>query len=195
MLESLSPALVSFVYNAGPGSPSAPKAGGFYWSTMRKLINQGKFAAAAGQFERYNHAGGVVVRGLTRRRKAEAALFMEPEPAPAPVEDAIPQPMPQIVDAPPPVITTAKAVTSSPTVAVAGIGLLASLGKAASSMWDWITEAGQQIVAAKEASGPFGELFAALHINLQNVVLAITLGSFVFVIVRHIAQKREGVSQ
>ncbi len=50
-------ALVSLVYNIGPGSPTDDEQKGFYWSTMRKLINQGKFEEAAAQFKRYKHAG------------------------------------------------------------------------------------------------------------------------------------------
>ena len=184
-------ALVSFVYNVGPGSPSDTKGRkGFYWSTMRRLINQGKFEAAAAQFPRYKYSGGVPVSGLLRRREAEMALFVEPLPA----ENTIDPPMPQSVDVPPPVVTTAKAIQTSPTIGAAGLGLLAGLAKAGASIWSWITDAGQQIGAAKEASGPFSELFAVLHINTETVFLAIILGSLAFVIIRHIAQKREGLS-
>jgi lysozyme len=184
-------ALLSLVFNIGPGSPSDTKnKRGFYWSTMRKLINQGKLAAAAAQFERYNHAGGVAVKGLTRRREREAALFMEPMPD---AEDKA-LPMPQRVDVPSPAVTVTQAVRSSPTIGAASVGLLAGIGKAGSSVWDWITDAGQQIGAAKEASGQFGELFKALHINMETVCLTIIVGSLSFVILRHIGQKREGTS-
>lgn len=61
-------ALVSFVYNVGPSA--------FAGSTMLRLINQGLYADAARQFQRWNKAGGEVVPGLTRRRAAERDLFM-----------------------------------------------------------------------------------------------------------------------
>lgn len=60
-------ALVSFVYNLGPTN--------FKKSTLLKYINQGKVKEAQAQFLRWNRAGGKVLRGLTRRRLAEAVLF------------------------------------------------------------------------------------------------------------------------
>jgi lysozyme len=43
-------------------------------STMLKLINTGQ--EASGEFVKWNHAGGKVVDGLTRRRLAERALWL-----------------------------------------------------------------------------------------------------------------------
>ena len=60
-------ALISFVFNVGSQA--------FKTSTLLRLLNSGDYTAAAAQFERWNKAGGVEVRGLTRRRLAEAALF------------------------------------------------------------------------------------------------------------------------
>jgi lysozyme len=60
-------ALVDFVFNLGCGA-----LGG---SELLRLLNAGKYGEAALQFLRWNHAGGVEVKGLTTRRKAEAALF------------------------------------------------------------------------------------------------------------------------
>ena len=61
-------ALVSFCFNLGVGS--------LFQSTLLKLLNQGDFQGAADQFPRWNKAGGQVLEGLTRRRKAERALFL-----------------------------------------------------------------------------------------------------------------------
>jgi lysozyme len=61
-------ALVDFVFNLG--------AGNFQSSTLLRLINQGNFTGAANQFPLWNHAGGVVVAGLTERRIAEQKLFL-----------------------------------------------------------------------------------------------------------------------
>jgi len=185
-------ACISLIYNMGPGSPSDTKhKRGFYWSTLRKLINQGKLDQAAAQFPRYNRSGGVVVNGLTRRRKAEQALFLLPVPA---TEAEADEPMPQAVDKAAPVITTTQAAASSPTIGAAGVGLAATIAQAGSGLWDWITGAGQQITVAKEAAGPFRELFQALHINVTTVTLAITLGALAFVAVRHTLKKREGLA-
>jgi lysozyme len=61
-------ALVSFCFNLGAGS--------LFQSTLLKLLNQGDFQGAADQFPRWNKAGGQELEGLTRRRKAERALFL-----------------------------------------------------------------------------------------------------------------------
>lgn len=60
-------ALVDFVFNLGSGN--------FQSSTLLKLLNSGDYAGASAQFPLWNHAGGVVVPGLTARRLAEQNLF------------------------------------------------------------------------------------------------------------------------
>jgi lysozyme len=80
-------ALVSFTYNLG--------AGNFKKSTLLKKVNAGDFAAAAKEFAKWNKAGKPLkeLKGLTRRRAAEAALFLSPSggsstiPAPTPATD------------------------------------------------------------------------------------------------------------
>ncbi|MCU2457547.1 lysozyme [Enterobacter hormaechei subsp. hoffmannii] len=61
-------ALVSFTYNLGARSLST--------STLLRKINAGDYAGAADEFLRWNKAGGKVLKGLTRRREAERALFL-----------------------------------------------------------------------------------------------------------------------
>lgn len=63
-------ALVSFTYNVGRGALSS--------STLLKKLNSGDMQGAADQFLKWDYAGGVVVKGLTRRRQAERALFLHP---------------------------------------------------------------------------------------------------------------------
>ena len=60
-------ALVDFCFNAGRGN--------FLQSSLLRKVNLGDFAGAVVQFGLWVHAGGEVVPGLVRRRKAEAALF------------------------------------------------------------------------------------------------------------------------
>jgi GH24 family phage-related lysozyme (muramidase) len=60
-------ALVSFAYNLG----SAALRG----STLMRKHKAGDHAGAANEFVKWNKAGGKVMRGLTRRREAEAALY------------------------------------------------------------------------------------------------------------------------
>jgi lysozyme len=62
-------ALVDFVFNVGGKN--------FASSTLLRLLNAGDYEGAAGQFERWNQAGGHVLAGLTRRRAAEAAMFSQ----------------------------------------------------------------------------------------------------------------------
>jgi len=62
-------ALCSFVFNLG--------AGALRNSTLLNLLNQGKYGAAQQQFSRWNHAGGQVLAGLTKRREGEAEMFSE----------------------------------------------------------------------------------------------------------------------
>lgn len=62
-------ALVSFIFNIGVAA--------FKHSTLLTKLNQGDTFGAAQQFLRWNHAGGVVVPGLTKRRQREKAIFEE----------------------------------------------------------------------------------------------------------------------
>jgi lysozyme len=57
-------ALVSFTFNLGAGN-------------LNKLMSQG-LAAASDRILLFDHAGGMVLPGLTRRRQAERALFLTP---------------------------------------------------------------------------------------------------------------------
>ena len=65
-------ALVSFAFNCGSGNLAS--------STLLRKLNQGDYAGAADQFLAWNKArkNGVLVElpGLTRRRRAERALFL-----------------------------------------------------------------------------------------------------------------------
>ena len=61
-------ALVVFTFNVGVGAEAH--------STLLAKLNAGDVAGAADEFLRWDHAGGVVVPGLTRRRQAERALFL-----------------------------------------------------------------------------------------------------------------------
>ena len=61
-------AMVSWVYNLGVGNLQA--------STLLKVLNAGDYAGVPEQIMRWNKAGGKVLEGLTRRRQAEADLFV-----------------------------------------------------------------------------------------------------------------------
>lgn len=69
-------ALCSFTFNVGIKA--------FKRSTLLTKVNAGDFAGAAEEFRRWNKSNGRVLKGLTRRRADEAALFLLPAaPAPA----------------------------------------------------------------------------------------------------------------
>lgn len=73
-------ALSAWTFNVGVGAACS--------STLVKLLNAGQHTAACDQLMRWNRAGGVEVRGLTNRRKAERDLCLKPV-TPPPNEKAI----------------------------------------------------------------------------------------------------------
>ena len=60
-------ALVSWTFNLGPGNLKS--------STMLTKLNEKNYDEVPSQMKRWNKAGGKVLRGLERRRNAEAAMF------------------------------------------------------------------------------------------------------------------------
>lgn len=62
-------ALVSWTYNIGPEAMRR--------STLIRKHKAGDYKGAAREFVKWNKAAGRVMRGLTRRRKAEAALYRQ----------------------------------------------------------------------------------------------------------------------
>jgi lysozyme len=77
-------ALVSFTFNLGPSN--------FLKSTLLKKLNKGDYEGAADEFKRWNRAGGQILKGLTRRRAAEAALFLSGATTPAEPETPASEP-------------------------------------------------------------------------------------------------------
>jgi lysozyme len=68
LTQSQFDALVSFSFNVGLGALGH--------STLLRRLNEGDIFGAADQFLRWDKAGGKVLAGLVRRRKAERALFL-----------------------------------------------------------------------------------------------------------------------
>ena len=60
-------ALVSFAFNCGAAALKS--------STLLRKLNAGDVVGAAQEFHKWNKAGGKVLKGLVRRRAAEAHLF------------------------------------------------------------------------------------------------------------------------
>lgn len=61
-------ALVSFTYNLGVGSLKK--------STLLKKHNKSDYLGASKEFERWVYAGGIVLKGLRRRREAERTMYL-----------------------------------------------------------------------------------------------------------------------
>lgn len=61
-------ALVSFAYNVGAANMAS--------STLIRKLNAGDINGAAAEFDRWVYGGGVRLKGLTKRRDAEQALFL-----------------------------------------------------------------------------------------------------------------------
>jgi lysozyme len=79
-------ALVSWCYNVGPGNTGK--------STLIKKLNAGDYKAVPSELAKWNKAGGKVLAGLTRRRKAEGDLFQTPWVGGAQPAAAPPKPVP-----------------------------------------------------------------------------------------------------
>lgn len=64
-------ACISAVFNLGPGEI-------LHGSGFITKLNRGDYRGAGDELMRWNHAGGVVVEGLTNRRRAEQWLMQHP---------------------------------------------------------------------------------------------------------------------
>jgi lysozyme len=119
-------ALVSLAYNIGVGA--------FAKSTVLRLHNAGKRPEAAAAFSMWNKAGGRVRAGLTRRRAAEAAMYLTPSPGVAQTTRAAPD----VKD------PAAKAV--NPSTLVAGVGASLAVAQQAvaqvSDIWEGLARFG-----------------------------------------------------
>ena len=67
LIQNQFDALVSFSFNLGLGNLKS--------STLLRKLNASDYSGAASEFLRWNRAGGVVLKGLTRRRQAEKDMF------------------------------------------------------------------------------------------------------------------------
>lgn len=61
-------ALISFTFNCGSGALQA--------STLRQKLNRMEYQLAADELLKWVHAGGVKLKGLVKRRRAERNLFL-----------------------------------------------------------------------------------------------------------------------
>ena len=112
---------------------------GFQKSSVIKAHNRGDHQAAALAFQLWNKAGGVVYAGLTRRRAAEAALYLTPMPDD--VSDPVEGPaldMPQSVDAEKPMTRSTIATAGTATAAVSTVSVVAQVSQEVRTIKDSI---------------------------------------------------------
>jgi lysozyme len=74
-------AIVSLIFNIGPGSAKTPRRG-FYWSSLRKHLNNKERAKAANAFLNHVYAAGKKLKGLVKRRTTEMDIFSTPDALP-----------------------------------------------------------------------------------------------------------------
>lgn len=142
-------ALVSLTYNIGPQA--------FRKSTLLKLLNKSDYQAAAAQFARWNKVNKKPVAGLTRRRAAEAALFLENE-----VYE-----MPQAVDQPSKSLAVSRTMIGSTVSAGAG-GLSIANGMLLNDAATIATETATTISTTVDTSK---EAFTFLGMDVQTLVI------------------------
>lgn len=131
-------ALVCFAFNVGVAGMSR--------SSVIKAHNREDYQAAARAFGLWNKAGGKVWPGLTRRRAAEGALYLEPVPDEVsdPIEGPVDE-MPQAVDEERPMTASTinrASVVAGGTAAVATVAetarTVADVKYSVASMGDWL---------------------------------------------------------
>lgn len=165
-------ALVSLAYNIG--------IGGFKKSTVLRQHNAGNTAAAARAFSLWNKAKDPKtgklreVDGLTARRLAEAALYLQPRTGDAPA------PMPQVV-APESKPTAGPIASTGGAVAGAG-GIIAALGPL-----------GEHIEAVKSTLGAAkGLIVDTLGVPPDWVLPLLLIGAGVLIVRMRLRQRAEG---
>lgn len=124
-------ALVSFAFNVG--------VVGMAGSTVIKRHNAGDYQAAARAFALWNKAGGRVLAGLTRRRAAEATLYLsgqEEGDAPRQVDPERELKQSEIVKA-----TTAAGATATVATVAEVTRSVSDIKDSVSSLADWIVPA------------------------------------------------------
>lgn len=145
-------AMTSLAFNIGLGA--------FQRSTVLRAHNRGDEEAAARAFALWNKAGGRVMRGLTRRRAAEAALYLEPvrvkidipvQPV-ARMQIDPEEAMPQKIDPERPMMRSAIVQGAGVSGGVAGLTLAAegarAVGDIRYSLGDWLPYVALGIIVA-----------------------------------------------
>lgn len=155
---------------------------GFARSTVCRAHNRGDYQAAARAFGLWNKAGGRVLRGLTRRRAAESALYLKPVRPEIPLAVmergrlALPEREPiDLDDVMPQRIDPETSLRRSPIIqGASAAGGLSALGLAA------------------EGASAVGTIRYHLGDWLPYVALAAVIGIAAWLIYQRVKQRREG---
>ena len=137
-------ALVSLAYNIGLRDDK--RKAGLYYTSVLRLHNAGDFDGAARAFDLINKyrdpkTGQLTESsGLTRRRKAEAALYLTPDP-----DAVMTPPTPQIVVPESNVVTRPLSVTGMATAAGGVLTVISQLGDQVNGVLAKLHEAAETI--------------------------------------------------
>lgn len=186
MNQNVFDSCVLLSYNIGIGA--------FEKSTLLKLLNQGKLDQAAAQFQRWNKGGGRVLPGLVKRRRAEAALFLEH------AEDEVIVAKPDVEEEPsmPQAVEVSKVLltegaSKSPTIWSSLIGLLST---GAGAVWQLggtvAQETSAEVGAAKGHLSGLEALWSQLGLSLPAVLAVVTFAALGIVLMRHVQRYAEG---
>ena len=165
-------ALASFVFNVGEGA--------FRGSTLLRELNRGNYDAVPAQLLRWNKAGKPkkTLKGLTRRRLAEAALWNEVPPPVKPGEaEPTPEPMPQAV-----------CPSTPPATALARSGtIIGSASAAVLTAGDWLlgtaTEASKQTAESLDGTSA---LVTHMGSGKSTIVMVLVIAACAVVIARRV---------
>jgi lysozyme len=184
--QNMFDALVSFTYNCGVGALEK--------STLRKLLNQGKYEQVPAQLMKWVNAGGKRYQGLVRRRAAEGALFMEPvslalAPHESEADDA--PTMPQRVEEAP-AATVGQVVGESWTIRGAAVAFASTMIGGVQQGYDFLfgvaKEAGPEVLALKTTLSPFDALLKMT----PAILLVLTVAGLTIVFVRRVRAGIDG---
>lgn len=186
-------ALCSLFYNIGIGWCTGR---GHKQATLVKYINADKLDRVPSEMMKFRRGAvtGEVYNGLIDRRKSEVRLWLTPVEeqvtviAPdAPHEN--PVPMPQSVTQE--TGSVKEAVKESWTIRSAIAAMIGGIVQG----WDWLfgtaKEAGTEILAIKNATGPFDALFISLKANMAGIAAMIVVVGCAVAIVRRLQAARD----
>ena len=163
-------AMVRFTYNIGFRRDKPTKAG-FYWSSVRRLHNEGNYTAAARAFGLQNMytdpdtGQKVVSKGLTARRAAESAAYTRP------VEGTPKERIPQAVEG-------ESSLSASPIARGGAVTVATGAVAGASSLADQLGGVSDTLASAKEFAGQVVD-FIGLPPGTLGAVILVLAGYYV----------------